>query len=465
MKKEKKIFLFVGFILLIINNLIAQENKAKQIDTLMKRSHQLGIFNGNVLVIEKGKTIYQSSFGYANASKTTKLNADYIFNIGSISKEFNAVGIMMLKEQGKLILDDKVSKYLPELPNWATKISIKNLLQYTSGLPDINWKTIKSDADILSDMKQVTKLDFEPGTNYAYNNSNVFLQRRIIEKITNVPFHTFVEIQMLQPCGMKSSVVDPDMRGKNIAISFNNDLIESPRQFQYVMSGWTAVTTQDLYRWTQCLHHFKIINKASFNEILVPVFANKQSGLGAGSIDGDGIKEHYHHGSSTDFEALMFTEPTTDISIILLTNNMNFKLFEIKDAIKSILNGVTYKTPKKSLLMAMRKNIDTQNIEELLTQYNHLKTSQANDFNFEDENDLNQIGYYLMNKKRFDDAIQIFELNVKLFPQSGNAYDSLGEAYLNKGNKPLALLNYKKALALDPKNAGAKEIIEKMAKE
>lgn len=466
MKSKKVTFLAIAFILFTITKLSAQSKQAREIDAVMQTALQLGIFNGNVLVIEKGKTIYEASLGYTDASKKAKLNSSHLFNIGSISKEFNAVGIMMLKEQGKLSLDDKVSKYISGLPAWADKVSIKNLLQYSSGLPDIKWTVIKNDADIFEGMKAIDTLMFQPGTNYAYNNSNVFLQRRIIEKVSGMPFHTFVERNMLQPCGMKSSVVDPDMKGSNVAISFNNDLVQSPRQFVYNMTGWTSVTAKDLYMWTQCLHAFKLINKESFREILNPIAPNKQSGLGAGNMEGDIIKEHYHHGSSADFEALMYTAPSEDISILLMTNNMNYKLFEIKNTIYAILKGKPYKTPKKSLLVALIKNVNDETVDDIIARYYNLKATQANEFNFEDdtEGDLNVVGYTLMNKKRLDDAIKIFELNVKLFPQSGNAYDSLGEAYLNKGNNELALINYKKALALDPKNTGARDIIGRLEK-
>lgn len=465
MKSKKVPFIAIAFTLFTIINLLAQSKQAKEIDAVMQTALQLGIFNGNVLVIEKGKTIYEASLGYTDASKKTKLNSSYLFNIGSISKEFNAVGIMMLKEQGKLSLEDKVSKYISGLSGWADKVSIKNLLQYSSGLPDIKWAVVKNDADIFEGMKAIDTLMFQPGTNYAYNNSNVFLQRRIIEKVSGMPFHTFVEKNMLQSCGMKSSVVDPDMKGSGVAVSFNNDLVQSPRQYVYNMTGWTSVTAKDMYTWTQCLHAFKLINKESVREILTPFAPNRQASLGAGSMEGDIIQEHYHHGSSADFEALMYTKPSEDISILLMTNNMNYKLFEIKNTIYAILKGMPYKTPKKSLLMALIKNVNNETIEDILAKYNQLKATQANDYNFDDsEEDLNQVGYTLMNKKRLDDAIKIFELNVQLFPQSGNAYDSLGEAFLNKGNNELALLNYKKALALDPTNKGAKDIIGKLEK-
>jgi CubicO group peptidase (beta-lactamase class C family) len=153
--------------------------------------------------------VYQSPIGKADASGKDMLTADYRFHIGSIAKEFNGVGIMLLKEERNLSLDDKVSKYLPELPAWANKISILNLLQYTSGLPNIKWETVKSDADIMNDLKKLDTLLFEPGTNYYYNNNNVFLQRRIIERITGMPFNAFVKQQLLIPANMNYSVVDP----------------------------------------------------------------------------------------------------------------------------------------------------------------------------------------------------------------------------------------------------------------
>ena len=88
-------------------------------------------------------------------------------------------------------------------------------------------------------------------------------------------FQNFLEINMIQQCGMTALVVDPDLKGKNTAISFNNNYVESPRQFSYVMSGWTSVTALDLYKWTQYLHQYKLISKDSFIEILLPVSPNK----------------------------------------------------------------------------------------------------------------------------------------------------------------------------------------------
>jgi CubicO group peptidase (beta-lactamase class C family) len=103
-------------------NSFAQNEKIKQIDSLMRWSGKIGIFNGNILISKNDKVIYNSSLGYADASRKIKLNPNYRFNIGSITKEFSAISILKLEEQGRLKLEDKVSKFIPELPKWADRI-------------------------------------------------------------------------------------------------------------------------------------------------------------------------------------------------------------------------------------------------------------------------------------------------------------------------------------------------------
>jgi CubicO group peptidase (beta-lactamase class C family) len=444
------------------SSLFAQTSNVQAIDSLMTKVHKYGIFNGNVLVAKNGRVIYESSFGYADGGKKNHLDAGYIFSIGSISKEFNAVAIMMLKEQGKLSLDDKVSKFFNFLPAWAEKITIRHLLQYSSGLPDVEWENVKTDQDNFNNLKKLQKLDFEPGTNYAYNNNNVFLQRRIIEKISGMPFEKFVRTNMLVPCKMANAVIDPDMHGPKIVRAFNDDFQESARQDLYPISGWTAVTANDLFKWSECLHQFKLIGKSSVIELLKPYAPGKQCGLGSGGVENDSVKEQYHHGSSGDFEALMYNNLVEKTTIILLTNNKNQKVFEIKDAIRAILKGEKYTVPKKSVFQAIQRQITNASFDEIMKAYHKVKSNNPTAFDDSDERDFNEIGYFLMSKGQLDDAIKIFELNVKNYPTSANAYDSLGEAFLNKGNKKSALENYKKAFAMDPDNLNAKAIISKL---
>ena len=102
MQNKKQLFLIFTILLLLTNNAFAQTNKINQIDSLMKWSSQIGVFNGNVLISKNNKIIYNASFGFTDATKTEKLTTDYRFNIGSITKEFSAVALLQLQEQGKL---------------------------------------------------------------------------------------------------------------------------------------------------------------------------------------------------------------------------------------------------------------------------------------------------------------------------------------------------------------------------
>ena len=445
----------------IMNVASAQEKQAK-IDSLIKRANHLGLFNGNILVADKNVIIYKASIGFTDASRQVMLTDQYRFHIGSIAKEFNAVGIMMLKEQGKLNLDDKISKYLPELPAWADRITIKNLLQYTSGLPDVKWGSVKSDANNMTDLEKLEKLDFEPGTNYAYNNNNVFLQRRIVEKISGMSFNEFVKQKILIPCGMSTTIVDPTDNDPLIAKAYSDEGKQD--DLHYPISGWTCVTLSDFYKWAQCIANFKLINPASTKQILLPVAPGKQSGLGGGSMENDKLIRHIHDGTSLHYQALQISDVPAGRVIILMTNNKQDNLFDISNAINAIIEGKPYQQITKSVLNVYQKQLDTMDGTQILAFYNELKSKYPQDYGFANESALNEIGYFLLGKNKVQDAIVVFEYNTQLFSKSGNVYDSLGEAYYKKGDKQKALLNYKKSFQIDPSNTTAKDIIAELEK-
>lgn len=460
MKTIYKIYLAI--LLLPAYNLVHAQGKAAIIDTLMQRTHRLGLFNGNILVIDHGKKIYQNAIGQADTTGKIKLTSEYRFHIGSIAKEFNAVGIMMLKEQGKLSLDDKVSKYLPQLPAWANTVSIKNLLQYTSGVPDVKWKTVKSDADNMDDLMKVQQLDFEPETKYAYNNNNVFLQRRIIEKITGLSFKRFVEEKLLKPAGMTTAIVDPNENTPLMAVSYNNS--NRPGSFFYPITGWTAVTLADFNKWEQALEQFKLISPASTQVLLTPFAPGKQCGLGGGSMQNNKLIHHQHDGISINYQALVVADPLKGRTVILMSNNRQNNVYDINNALQDILDGKTYVQPKRPIISDYQKQLATMTGEQVIALLKDLNVKYPEKYDVSSEKGINEVGYALMNNKRVDAAIELFKYNVELHPNSGNAYDSLGEAYYNKGDKANALNNYKRSLQLDPTNVTAKTIIAELEK-
>jgi D-alanyl-D-alanine carboxypeptidase len=338
-KHKSMIFIFL-IAFLTGTRTFAQDGKVALINTFIAKANQSGAFNGNILIAEGGKVIIRKSIGYADASKKIPLSTPYRFHIGSIAKEFDAVGIMMLQEQGKLNISDKVSRFFPELPGWASTISIKNLLQYTSGLPEIKYKAVHSDADNWKDLHSLKKLDFDPGSRYAYNNNNTFLRRRIIEKVTGISFNQFVKDNMLKVAGIANGAVDPTDSDLLIARSFNNEFKQDG--LEVPISGWTCLNIDDFYKWSQCINNFCLIKPESTGEIMSSFAADQQAGLGGGELKGNKVITHTHDGSALHYQALLTTDASKGRTIIILSNQRQGNVYEIAAAIQAILDNKPY---------------------------------------------------------------------------------------------------------------------------
>ncbi|WP_306353107.1 serine hydrolase domain-containing protein [Flavobacterium sp. '19STA2R22 D10 B1'] len=313
----------------------------------MKWSNQIGIFNGNILVSKNNKIIYNASFGFTDATKTNRLTTDYRFNIGSITKEFSAVALMQLKEEGKLKLDDKLSRFIPELPKWANEVAIEDLLQYTSGIPNVNWKSIKNDKDLFDGLMHIDTLDFKPGTNYDYNNNNIFLRQFIVERLTGMNYKAYTEKFIFKPCKMNSSVMTPFENEENIAKGFNIDLVQDKKDLP--ITGGIYLTTIDLLKWVNCLHNNKVINKKSLYEIGQQFdLPETQSALGKAKFKNENLIEHLHDGRAGNYEAILVSDIDEKFTIILLDNNYKGKVFEISDKIIAILKNEKYSFPKNN---------------------------------------------------------------------------------------------------------------------
>jgi len=320
-----------------------------QIDTYLSKLHQNGNLNGNVLVIKDGKTLYEKSFGYTDGTKTNRLNKDYRFDVGSVYKEFPAVAIMQLVETKQLSLDDKLSKYLPELPEWSKRIAIKNLLQYSSGLPRIAWGNYFgkglgiTDADIMQDLQNIDTLAFEPGTDYIYSNYNPILLIKIVERITNTSYSAYLESHIFAPAGMKSTVVKKEYPYKDktlMAMPFDADFKEDAHDIA-VDGLLFSSTAEDMARWFESLGDFKLISKQSVQQLseTAKEGENIQAPLGACLWENDDITQHAHHGSSGNYECLVTRYKQEGITIVILTNQKHGNVHEITDAIYGMVKS------------------------------------------------------------------------------------------------------------------------------
>lgn len=185
-------------------------------------------FQGTVLIEKNGEIILKQAYGYANAEDKIPNKTDTIYEIGSVTKQFTAVGIMMLVEGGSISLDDTLDKYLPEYP-YASKITIRQLLNMTSGIGDfLGNKSIlhnlgldnaedyfdrRMSKEITHEelLKYINKeeLQFEPGTQYAYSNTNYYLLGMIIEKLSGMSYEEYITANIFKPLGMSSTSFNP----------------------------------------------------------------------------------------------------------------------------------------------------------------------------------------------------------------------------------------------------------------
>lgn len=321
----------------------------ESIDTYLTGLHEKGKLNGNVLVIKDGKTIYEKSFGYTDGSKNTMLTKDYRFNIGSIYKEFPAISIMQLQEKNQINLEDKISKYIPELPDWSKKVSVQNLLQYSSGLPTIGWDVYFSkginvnDNHIMEEIKSVKNLEFEPGSDYLYSNSNPILLIKIIENITKTNFNEYLQENIFIPYGMDNTIIKEQYPYENktlMAIPFNADFKED----DYKLSASSLLfnsTASNMVNWFEQLGDFKIINKKSVKKLSEQAKKgdNIQSPLGYTDWENDKIIEHSHHGSNVSYEGVARRFKQDGITIVILTNQKQCNVYEISEKIYEIIKS------------------------------------------------------------------------------------------------------------------------------
>ncbi|GMN05382.1 hypothetical protein MTsPCn5_07700 [Croceitalea sp. MTPC5] len=486
--------ILISFLSLFTLQLNAQNEHQIQINSLLDICHKRDIFNGNALVIKKDKIIYRAEKGFVDGNKTKLLTKNSLFDIGSISKEFNAVGIMMLKEKGLLQLGDKLSKFGLDLPEWSNKITIKNLLQYTSGLPSIDWKNTHSDSDIYNSLKNLKALEFEPGTAYSYSNNNIFLQRRIIEKVTGKTFNQFLEQDIFKPLKIKNSIIDHQYNNPLFVRAFNSNGVNDEKM-ELKMSGSVCPTIDDLATWVHHLLSNQLISKESLHTLFESFSKQSQSALGEGKFTDNELNSYIHHGSSLNYESIVFSDLKEQTTIILMTNNKSLKIYEIAEAISQITKNETYTIPQKSVYLTIREKA-YKNVDDGIAYYKKLKQSDFDTYNFSNQWELARLSYKLFEKNKNIQAIKILKLLVSELPNkseetleylgarilsenqiyksisvyqlltekfpSEKSYNGLGEAYYNNKQYDLAMENYKKSLELNPENENSKAMIEKI---
>ena len=445
------------------------QDKAGRIEALIQAYNDLGQFNGSVLVAEKGKVIYKKGFGQANREWNIPNRPGTKFRLGSITKQFTSMLILQLVEQGKLDIQGKLSDYLPNYrKDTGSQVTIHHLLTHSSGIPSYTslpnfFEEISRDPYPVEDF--VTKycsgdLEFEAGSRYVYNNSGYFLLGAIIEEITGKTYEDVLEEKIFTPLGMKNSGYDrhgPIIPNRATGYAHTFDGYTNAPYLDMSLpyaAGSLYSTVEDLYIWDQALYTDKLISAETKELMFTPHIANYSYGWVIRQKSLPDMEEKLtsiaHGGGINGFNTLIERLVEEKHLIVLLNNTPGANLGQMSDAIIRILYGKPYDLPKKSIARVMFQTLMEKDVKSAIEQYETLKKDRSKDFDFGIQ-ELNLLGYYLLNdKKRIEDAIEIFKLNVKVYPKYANGYDSLAEAYMISGDKTLAIKNYAKSLELDP---------------
>jgi len=483
----KRIFLII---LLCLNSYLFAQDRVASIDTLMSYCYNNGLFNGAVLVAEKGTIIYSKSFGFANLQTKENVQSNYQFRLASAGKQITAMTVMILKERGKLDYDDQLKKYFPELP--YDRITIRHLLTHTSGLPDyvklfdskwnkIDHSTGKTNYATKHDLfrlliKHHPPRLFTPGERYQYSNTGYVMLALLTEKVSDIPFHLFLKKNIFEPLKMTSTLLYSPIRNDTLKKRVygyrpkldGNGFILVGDHYLNGMEGDGEIysSVEDFFIWAMTLYSERLVSQFSLNEAFTPVQLNDGStynyGFGWGiETTATGKKKVSHHGGWVGFRSGIDREIDEKNIIILLTNTSSPSIWEIRKAISNILNDVPHKIPLIPISQVVAKVILNDGIEPALNKYTELKKNHFDKFNFS-YGELNWLGYQLINRNKNDEAVAVFQQNVKTFPKNYNTFNGLAEAYLLIGKKDLAILNFEKSLMLNPNNKNAKKKLQEL---
>ena len=333
------------------------QNRMRVLDSILTTAYKQGKINGNLLIADKGQIIYCKSFGFANRATKENLNENSVFGLASVSKQFTAMGIVILKEQGKLNFDDKITKYLPELTAYDN-ISIRNLLNHTSGLvPDLNMlddtKEVKeylstrlvgntaTNKDMVAFLSMYKpKLRFNPNTKWEYCNTGYMLLASIIEKVSGLTYAEYLDKVIFKPLEMNNTFVYsgiiPD-RIKNQAYDYiysdnlkkylSADSIISKNKVKAVLHGGGTIysTVIDLLKWDRALYTDKLVSASSLKEIFEPaILSDKTATLyGFGWFikqDPNYGKRVFHDGATRGYVTFIERNIDHDKTVIMLEN-------------------------------------------------------------------------------------------------------------------------------------------------
>lgn len=363
----KKVILIIASVFALHLNGQTDEQKSAKIDSILQVYTKQNKFNGSILIAHKGKVLLKKGYGMADFSHDIPNTSSTKFKLASVSKQFTAMAIMILQEKGKLNVEDKLSKYIPDYPK-GDKITVYNLITHTSGITNFTslpkFDSIRVHTHTLEQLIAHFKnepLEFEPGTKMDYSNSGYLLLTYIIEKASGKPYGTFMKETIFDPLGMKNTGLYTNTTIiKNMALGYSetdDGTANAPYIDMSIPAGAGALysTVEDMYLWDQALYTEKLVKKSSLEKIFTPFKDNYAYGVKV-----DKYADHKmisHSGGIEGFATITYRFPDDELYIVILKNFDNQNLLPAHKISRAIMFDQKYELPVERKVAAINTNI------------------------------------------------------------------------------------------------------------
>jgi CubicO group peptidase (beta-lactamase class C family) len=444
----------------------------------MDKRHIPGL---QVAVVRRGEIVKLAAYGLANVQDAVAVDDRTVFQTNSITKAFVGVAIMQLVEDGKVDLAAPPSRYLGGLPAAWQSVTIRQLLNHTSGIPDI-WdargRLIADGEDAAWAKVRKSPMEFAPGEQFRYNQANYVLLGRVIDKVSGQPFTQFIKARQFDVAGMRRSGFFDSydlvphrarvyrMGGGNVGGGKLGCVFDDFPPSLRTAAGLNS-TAEEIARWVIALLQGRLLTaKGSLATLWTPGVLNDGAVRGfGGPLQGYALgwpttvpPERRAVGGIGGGRSAFFIYPDDDLAVVVLTN-LQFGapeslVFEVAGRyVRALHPYAGFGLPPA--IKAFRAELLNRGFGHAAEVFGEMKQKDPK-FRLP-ELDVNAWGYVLLEQEQTKEAIEIFKLNVRLYPKSANTYDSLAEAYEAGGDRALAIKNYRRSLELDPKNTHAVE--------
>ncbi|WP_422860102.1 serine hydrolase [Flagellimonas sp. S174] len=468
------LFLFIVFLTLSCQKAVetgsVENTVTNKIDAYVKDLMVVDEIPGlAIAVIQDSMVLHKGHYGYANLENHVKVSDSSVFRLYSVTKLMTAVATFRLVQQKKMKLHDTLSQYLDGLPEQWKPIQIKHLLTHSSGLPEYkDFNQSLSNEELLEKLS-VQPLRFPMGERFEYNQTGFWLLQQIIEKVTGEAFEKVVLDIQFPNAGNEAFFASNSLA---VYPNRNAKYIYDPQLKRYEHSTFEAgnrslagnglnTTLDQLISWNKLFDTGKLLDEETKTLFLSPfAYNNNEKRFLHGSMDEYLVNGHKMYGFSGG-AVIDFKKFETGLTVIILSNGFKYtpRIANMMRLIAGMADS-RLKEPNRIAQEQLRIDIMKSNSSKNFRKVYEKARKKNPQLSFEGV--LNNTGYDFILDDDLERAIEIFQINVEKHPNSFNAFDSLGEAYMLNGNTALAIENYRKSMELNPANTNAIQMIKRI---